>query len=63
MARDEARGDVAVHGLWEKGKTCMLDISITDTDARSYAGSSSVKVLEKWAKTKKDKYEAACIAR
>jgi hypothetical protein len=63
VARDEARGDIAVHGLWEKGKTCILDIRITDTDAKSYAGSSSAKVLEKAAKAKKDKYEAACIAR
>jgi hypothetical protein len=63
VARDEARGDIAVHGLWEKGKTCILDIRITDTDAKSYAGSSSAKVLEKAAKVKKDKYEAPCIAR
>ena len=63
VARDEARGDVAVHGLWEKGKTCILDIRITDTDAKSYAGTSSAKVLEKAAKVKKDKYEAACTAR
>ena len=63
VARDEARGDVAVQGLWEKDKTCILDIHITDMDAKSYACSLSAKVLEKAAKTKKDKYEAACIAR
>ena len=63
VARDEARGDVAVHGLWEKGTTCILDIRITDTNAKSYAGTSSAKVLEKAAKVKKDKYEAACTAR
>ena len=61
MARDKARGDVAVHGLWEKGKIFILDIRITDTDAKTYAGSSSVKVLKKAAKVKKDKYEVACI--
>ena len=63
VARDKARGDVAVHGLWEKGKIFILDIRITDTDAKTYAGSSSVKVLEKAAKVKKDEYETACIAR
>ena len=33
---DEARGDVLVHGLWERGGGCVLDIRITDTDAPSY---------------------------
>ena len=28
---DEAHGDVAVHGLWKKGETCILDICVTDT--------------------------------
>ena len=63
LAKDEARGDVAVHGLWEKGRTCILDIRITDTDAKSYQSSSSEKVLERCAKLKKDKYEQVCIER
>ena len=63
MARDKAIGDVAIYGLWEKGNTCMLDIRITDMDAKSYASSLSAKVLEKSTKFKKGKYEAVCIAR
>ena len=63
MVRDEARGDIAVHGLWEKGKTCILDTCITDTDIKSYDGSSLEKVLKRVAKLKKDKYAAPCIAR
>ena len=62
VAWDEARGNDTVHGLWEKKKTCILDIRTTDVDAKSYAGSLSEKVLEKVAKLKKDKYEAPCIA-
>ena len=42
--------------LWKKGETCLLDIHIMDTDAKSYASSLSKKVLEKAAKDKKDKY-------
>ena len=60
---DGARGNVAVHGLWKKQETCVLDIRITDTDAKSYSGSSLRKVLEKAAKAKKDKYLDACLER
>ena len=60
---DDARGDVKIHGLWEKGSDCILDIRITDTDARSYQSSSSRKVLERAAKEKKDKYLDACLER
>ena len=62
-ADEEARGDVAIHGLWEKGKTCILDIRITDTDAKAHFAHSSEKVLEKAAKEKKKKYNDACLAR
>ena len=60
---DEARGDVAVHGLWKKGETCILDICVTDMDAKSYASCASKKVLERAAKKKKDKYLEACLER
>ena len=60
---DEARGDVAIHGLWERGKTCVIDIRVTDTDAKAHFGQSSEKVLEKAAKEKKKKYNDACLAR
>ena len=60
---DEARGDVAIHGLWKRGETCILDIRVTDTDCRSYSSSSSAKVLEKATREKKAKYLDACIQR
>jgi hypothetical protein len=60
---DEARGDVKIHGLYDKGRACILDVRITDTDAKSYTPYSSRKVLEKAAKEKKDKYLAACLER
>jgi hypothetical protein len=59
----EARGDVAVHGLWKKGQTCIMDVRITDTDAKSYANNSSERCLERAAKEKKDKYAQACLER
>jgi hypothetical protein len=60
---DGARGDVEVYGLWKKGEGCVLDIQVTDTDAKSYASSSSEKVLERAAKAKKAKYLDACLER
>ena len=62
-AGNEARGDVLVHSLWEKGSGCVLDICVTDTDARSYQSITSRKVLERAAKRKKDKYNSACLER
>jgi len=59
----EAWGDVLVHSLWEKGSGCVLDVRITDTDARSYQSISSQKVLERAAKVKKAKYNEACLER
>ena len=35
-AGNEAWGNVLVHGLWVKGSGCMLDIRVTDIDAKSY---------------------------
>ena len=57
---DEARGDVAVYGLWKKSETCILDICVTDVDAKSYASCASKKVLERAAKKKKDKNFDCC---
>ena len=63
QAGEEARGDVLVHGLWNKGTGCVLDTRVTDTDARSYAQLSSAQVLKAAEKVKKDKYLAPCLAR
>ena len=62
-AGEEARGNVAVHGLWKRGQTCIMDVRVTDTDSRSYANSSSASVLERAAKQKRDKYADACAER
>ena len=43
---DEAQGDVKIHGLYDKGRACIQDVRITDTDAKSYTPYSSRKVLE-----------------
>ena len=60
QAGAKARGNVLVHGLWETGSGCVLDICISDTDAKSYADKSSKTVLENHAKRKKAKYPQPC---
>ena len=52
-----------VHGLWETGSSCVLDICIPDTNATSSADKTPKKVLETHVKRKKDKYLQACLYR
>jgi hypothetical protein len=59
----ESRGDVAVHGLWKRGETCILDIVVTDTDAKAHEQSTSRNAIEGAARKKKKKYLDACLAR
>ena len=46
-ADNGAMGDVLVHRLWKRGESCILDMRVMGTDAKSYRGSTSAKVLEK----------------
>ena len=63
MAGAEARSDVKIHGLWKTWSDCILDIRITDTDAKSYRNITLGKVSERMAKVKKDKYLIPCLER
>ena len=38
-----------------------MDVRVTDTDAKSYRGSTSAKVLEKVTHKKRSTYEKACL--
>jgi hypothetical protein len=57
----EERGDASCHGFWERGRTCIFDIRITDTDARYYRKKDFGKVLLQHEKEKKDKYLRTCL--
>jgi len=59
----EERGDLAIHGLVQRQRTTIMDFVIVNTDAPSYGHQPSMKVLEKAAKRKKDKYLEACRER
>ena len=50
-----------MYDLWKRGEKCILDVRVTDTDAKSYRNISSAKVLERTANEKIGKYEEACL--
>ena len=49
-------GDVAIQGLWKRGRTCIFEICVTHTNATAYKGLSSRAVIEAAAWVKKAKY-------
>ena len=57
---DETRGDFGIHGFWERGRLCIFDVRITDTDARSHRHKAHEKVLADQEKEEKDKYLTTC---
>jgi hypothetical protein len=44
--RNEDRGDILIRGLWSHGTDCIIDVRITDVDAKSNRSKDSDKVLE-----------------
>ena len=57
---DEKRGDLGIHGFWERGRLCIFDVRITDTDARCHSHKAPEKVLadQDQEQEKKNKYLA-----
>jgi len=60
---NENRGDIKVHGLWERGTDCILDVMISDSEGRSHRQMEPEKVLAKLERAKKAKHLAACLER
>jgi hypothetical protein len=60
--KGELRGDLIIHGLWARGTDCIIDVRVTDTDAKSKLSKDPAKVLESHEKEKKKKYLASCTA-
>ena len=52
---------MAIQGLWKHGKTCILVICVTDTDAKAYKGLSLRTVVEAVAQVKNAKYLKTCL--
>ena len=54
-------GGVVIQGLWKRNKTCILEICVTDTDAKAYKGLSSRTMLDAVAWVKQTKYLKVCL--
>ena len=59
----DKRGEILIQGFWARGTDCILDVRVTDTDAKSYCKRLPAKVLETHEKEKKRKYLGACLER
>jgi hypothetical protein len=57
----EDRGDILVRGLWACRTDCIIDVRITDVDAKSQQSKDPHKVLEAHKREKKKKYLEACL--
>jgi hypothetical protein len=59
--RNEDRGDILIRGLWARGTDCIIDVRITDVDAKSNLSKDPDKVLAAHEREKKKKYLGACL--
>ena len=55
------RGDLLIKGFWDNGMDAIIDVRITDTDAKSYRTRDPKKVLQSQEKEKKKKYLDQCL--
>ena len=58
---NEDRGDVLIRGLWASGTDCIIDVRITDVDAKSNRSKDPMKVLAAHEREKKKKYLEPCL--
>jgi hypothetical protein len=53
-SRGEIRGDVSIRGFWNRGTDCIIDVRVTDTDAKSNLSKDPDKVRSKlWRNEKR----------
>eukprot|EP00957_Ditylum_brightwellii_P162587 12380516-Ditylum_brightwellii.AAC.1 len=54
-------GDLLIHGLWQAQTDAIIDVQITDTNAKSYISKPLESVLVAQEKEKKNKYLQHCL--
>jgi hypothetical protein len=50
-----------IRGFWGRGTDCIIDVRVTDTDAKSNLNKDPAKILEAHEKEKKRKYLKSCL--
>jgi hypothetical protein len=60
-SRGESRGDVSIRGLWNRGTDCIIDVRVTDTDAKSNLSKDPAMILEAHEKERKKKNLETCL--
>ena len=50
------RGDASAHGFWQRGRSAIFDVRITDTQSCSYLNKDYQKVLAQQENEKKNQY-------
>jgi hypothetical protein len=58
---DEEQGDLLIRGFWTRGIDAIIDVHMTNMDAKSYKFKDPHKVLAQHEKEKKRKYLASCV--
>jgi hypothetical protein len=60
---EEDRGDLLIRSFWDRATDLIIDVRVTDTDAKSYKSRTPAKVLESQEREKKKKYLEPCLQR
>jgi hypothetical protein len=58
---EDDRGDILLHGFWAHGTDCMVDVQVTDTDAKSYCHGDPTNMIATQEREKKHNYLEACL--
>jgi hypothetical protein len=58
---DNDRGDILVHGFWARGTDCIINVCVTNTDAKSQGHKDPDKVLVQHKREKKCSYLEPCL--
>ncbi len=53
---------ILIHGLWSCGTNCILDVCITNMDAKTYQSKDPFKVLASHEKSQEEEYLTSCLA-
>jgi hypothetical protein len=57
---NDNHGDILVRGFWARGTDCIIDVRVTNTDAKSQRQKDPAKVLTQHEREKKRKYLEPC---